>query len=467
MTHRMTSSGLTLILSVAGLALACATAGDTGGPGNGSGASNGTSVGGSSSGSSEGGADSGSSQANGSSTGSSEGSGADSSSGDAGSANDANTDPGSAGGDGEEGTVGTAGNDSGQDGSGGGSTDDPPTTGGSGTTDDPPTTGGSGTTDDPPSGGDGTTEDPGLGGTNDPGMGGTGDPGIGGTGDPGTGGSTGDPPDECVPTELANVNVIVFGDASPSGADSEGRMYIGGNATFTGGYSVGTAEAADPDRYDLVVGGTLTGTPVVKNGKVYVNDPAFAGSVDTPYGVYTPPQTPSPVDFAALETELVGISLALAQYPANGSVVDTTGTLRFTGDTCVGVEDCVYVFYVTTTQLETASEISIETQPPDATVIVNVSGETLTWQGKGFKLQDGGASCKGGTSVSCSQIVWNMPEVTSLTLGGIGVQGSIFAPFATFTGDGGNVDGQVIVRELRGGIEFHPYFFTGCLMLPE
>ena len=99
-------------------------------------------------------------------------------------------------------------------------------------------------------------------------------------------------------------------------------------------------------------------------------------------------------------------------------------------------------------------------------MIINVSGTELTWHGQGFRLPDGGAACRGGTSVLCSQIVWNMPEMTSIELSGIGVQGSIYAPYATLTGTGGNVDGQVVVREFFTGIEFHPYFFTGCLITP-
>jgi hypothetical protein len=31
---------------------------------------------------------------------------------------------------------------------------------------------------------------------------------------------------------------------------------------------------------------------------------------------------------------------------------------------------------------------------------------------------------------------------------------------------GGNVDGQLIAAELIGGIEYHSYFFSGCLLLP-
>ena len=208
------------------------------------------------------------------------------------------------------------------------------------------------------------------------------------------------------------------------------------------------------------MGGDLTGSGAIHNGRVYVGGEAQQESGFTAgCGVWSPPTEP-PVDFAALEEEINGIVVALANYPVNGGVNDTTGTLRFIGD-----DPELNVFSVTTEQIESASEISIEV-PLTSTVIINVEGETLSFEGKGFKLPDG-ASCRGGDADFCAQIVWNMPNVTSLVVSGIGIQGSVFAPNAAFSGDGGNVDGQVIVQSLVGSIEFHPYFFEGCLELPE
>jgi choice-of-anchor A domain-containing protein len=57
-----------------------------------------------------------------------------------------------------------------------------------------------------------------------------------------------------------------------------------------------------------------------------------------------------------------------------------------------------------------------------------------------------------------------MHEATTLQLSGMGVQGSILAPYATIDGGGSYVDGQVMVESLKGGNEYHPYFFTGCLI---
>jgi choice-of-anchor A domain-containing protein len=48
------------------------------------------------------------------------------------------------------------------------------------------------------------------------------------------------------------------------------------------------------------------------------------------------------------------------------------------------------------------------------------------------------------------------------------VQGSILAPFAEFLGQGGNMDGELVVDKLGDAsnpnvTEFHAWFFEGCL----
>ena len=359
-----------------------------------------------------------------------------------------------AGGESTASTGGDGTSDPGPDaGVGGGETTDPPP----GDTGDPPP----GDTGDPPPGdtGDpppGDTGDPPPGDTGDPPPGDTGDPPPGDTGDPPPG-DTGDPPDECIPTEMDNLNVIVFKDAEPSGADSEGRMFVGGNAIFDG-YAIASQEDADCSRWDLVVGGDLTVSGgSVSNGKIAV------GGTYNPVGAFTAAcgvwEDTTPVDFVALRAEMLAYSEAMAAYPENGDSVVSNGALMLTG-----TDPTLNVFSVTAAELNNSLQLSV---PEGSSVIVNVSGEDVVWSGQGFLLPDGGAACRGATSDWCHSIMYNMYEATSLELSGIGVQGSIMAPYATFTGNGGNVDGQVIVEYLYGGIEFHPYFFTGCLLLPE
>lgn len=369
-----------------------------------------------------------------------EGSGASASTGDDDDDNDdAST---GSGGTGPDDDLGYAGYAYDPTGSAGESTDDPYDPG---TTDDPGS--GGGATDDPPKGGN----------TGDPPPDDTGDPPPDDTGDPGTGGATSDPPDECVVTDIAAVNVIVFGDATPNGADSEGTMWVAGNATFDG-YAIGSKNEKDCDSYSLVVGGDLSGSGNANNGKIWVGGSYDASVNFTDCGISD--EQPGPVDFVALEQKMVGISLALAAYPANGTVTDPSGALTFTG-----TDANMNVFEVTAEQIEAANEIVIDV-PLSSTVIINVSGEELIFSGKGFRLPDG-VSCRGGDTDFCAQVVWNMPDMEVLQASGIGIQGSVYAPHAAFSGNGGNVDGQLVVRTLTGGIEFHPYYFNGCLILPD
>ena len=308
--------------------------------------------------------------------------------------------------------------------------------GGSGNTADP--VGGSGNTADP-AGGRGNTADP-VGG-----KGNTGDP-VGGSG------NTGDPPPTCVPTEMTKVNVIVFKDASPTGADSEGAMYVGGNMT-TPSYSVGagTDSGLTCSDYALAVGGSVTGNVVVHGGKVGVAG-TNAQAANPSCGV----SKTLPAGFSTLAAKFTSYSTAFKNYPANGTV---SGNIYFTGTNALNV------FNVTGDQLTSSTQVHFNL-PAGSSAIINVSGTTINWSGAGFVMPDGTKSCRGGTSDWCHRIMWNFYEATTISLSGIGVQGSILAPYATQSGGGGNVDGQVIVEYLTGGIEYHPYFFSGCLIFP-
>lgn len=341
-----------------------------------------------------------------------------------------------------------------------------------------PTLGGSGTLDPEGVGGEiiGDTEDPIIGDTNDPPEGDTNDPPEGDTNDPGMG-DTNDPPDgdsvdppegdtndppviECIPTEISNINVIVFEDASPSGADSEGRMYVG-NDLIAEGYGIASKDnvGCNSDDYSLVVGGdVILRGGSIGNGRIAYGGDATLENFTAPCGSWKfPDSIDAPVDFEELKNTLKGYSIAFTQYPINGTV---TSSLILTG-----TDTILNVFSITGEQLESANQITI-IAPGESSVIVNVSGLEINWGGAGFILPDGGASCRGDTSTWCHRILWNLYEATILNISGIGIQGSVLAPYATLDGGGGNVDGQVIVEFLYGSIEYHPYFFSGCLKLP-
>ena len=74
----------------------------------------------------------------------------------------------------------------------------------------------------------------------------------------------------CTKTTLTNVNVYVIKDASPSAADTEGNMYVGGNLVPSlAGYSIGAKDVVDCTVYSLVGGGNVSNV-VVKGGRAIV-----------------------------------------------------------------------------------------------------------------------------------------------------------------------------------------------------
>ncbi len=335
--------------------------------------------------------------------------------------------------------------------------DPPPATGGDGNTDDPPP----GDTIDPPPG---DTIDPPPGDTIDPPPGDTIDPPPGDTIDPPPG-DTFDPPPGCTMTEIDKVNVIVFKDANPNGADAEGRMWVGGNLTMNGGYAVNATTIDELkttcNDWALVVGGNIVGDPIVPAGKVAYGgtfNGAFAGAC----GIYRS----KPVDFVALEAKFLAYSAAFKAYPEKDP--STKGTAAVNGGYLVltGTNAKLNVFDITATQLASAGLKFVV--PATSSIIVNISGTTVSWTGKGFVMPDGSTgTCKTGASSWCHRILYNMYEATSVYGSGIGIQGSVLAPFATVDGGGGNIDGQLICKNLKGGLEYHPYFFSGCLLLPK
>jgi len=300
-------------------------------------------------------------------------------------------------------------------------------------------------------GGEGTTGD----GTGGEGATGDGTGGEGATGD-NTGGMAGTPdgPPPCLPTFMDEVNVLVFNNATPTGADVEGRMFVGGDATLPGGYSVGASLERDCDRRDLIVGGDL----VFPSGGVHNGFVSIGGD-------YTPSagtgftcgweQNANAYDFETAERELTEYSQQLASFQANGTTDTSYGALAFTG-----TDPEVNVFHVDAAVFVGVNEIRMDV-PQTSTVVINVSGSSVEMRSFGFA--DG--ECKAGVTEECHAIIWNCYEAEDILITGIGLQGTLLAPQADLNLETGMIDGQVIVQNLTGGGEYHPYYFTDCIEL--
>ncbi|MFC1642381.1 choice-of-anchor A family protein, partial [Myxococcota bacterium] len=289
------------------------------------------------------------------------------------------------------------------------------------------------------------------------------------------------PPTEgCIPSWLLpDVNVLVFEDAQVTNADTLGGFWVGGNFSATSGYDVGKDLELDCCRYDFVVGGTADagGWVSLMNGSAAHGGSFDVNGVSGPpggtlsvcedgtekaCGVYeTPPDMP---DFQKLQEDASSYSQFLANYPPNG---EGSGLSLVGGDPYTDPDrgNDVYVFNVSVSSL---AGLDLDV-PAGSTVIINVAGTDVTFENGTVRIP--GGNCGGGGTTDadggCSTVLYNLYEAETVTVMGMEVPGSILAPDATFLGAGGHVDGQVVVRNMDTAVEFHAYFFSGCLELPD
>ncbi|HEU0164591.1 MAG TPA: choice-of-anchor A family protein, partial [Thermomicrobiales bacterium] len=240
--------------------------------------------------------------------------------------------------------------------------------------------------------------------------------------------------------QASDFNVFVLGDYNATTSDVEGCLAVGGNVTFTGGFSVGgqaqgcqdalvtggnlTFPAGTISNGNVVYGGTLTGNPTVPNGTI--------SNGTTTY-------------FDEAEEYFDALSDNLASQPANGTFTSQYGSTTFTG-----TSTSINVFNVTAADLNGIHGMTINA-PAGSTVIINVSGDNVTFTGYQQWLN----------GVDASHVIFNFPDATTITTTGFGFEGSLLAPNATYNFSNGQHNGQIVVRNLTGNGESHNHPFTG------
>ncbi len=282
--------------------------------------------------------------------------------------------------------------------------------------------------------------------------------------------------------DASGFNVFVLSNFSGSGTDSQGRMAVGGNfaPAYGGGFTIASALHDSAGTYDLVVGGNFTNSNYSMNsGSAYVagnmtwTNPTIAnnawvggnfkdggggsaGSISY-VGDYSGPgylnhaqaeagSAPPPIDFVSARTSLTALSAALAGDTANGTVNRSYSTYTLTG-----TDSNLNVFDMTASSYSGAT-IDVDA-PSGSTVVINVPGSSVSFKYGSINF----------TGVSASNVIFNFDSATSLTLNGIGFNGSILAPAANFSGVYGNLNGQLITYTAKGTMEFHNVLFTGNL----
>jgi choice-of-anchor A domain-containing protein len=240
------------------------------------------------------------------------------------------------------------------------------------------------------------------------------------------------------PQVTSDFNAFIFGNMTSSNSDTEGCVAVGGNASFSG-YSVGAnaSAACQSAVAPLVVGGSLNfsngSVSGASGGKttIFYGGTLSTSSVGLNGGVAT--KNGNVIDFSGTQANGNAQSLAYASSPINGTTKLSGSTLTLTG-----TNGSVDLFFVSGSQLAATNSLDIET-PKGATVIVNVDGILDSLQNVGFS---------GNTD--SSEILYNFYQATSLTLSGIGVDGSVVAPLATVDFSNGQINGSLIADNFMG-----------------
>lgn len=265
------------------------------------------------------------------------------------------------------------------------------------------------------------------------------------------------PPIDNLPSYTdANVAVYAGGDylATGGAAESEGLLLVRGDATFdkdaggifnVGAVGVGSGIVPPGGSTMLAVGGTLdvvgptrieVGANIDGGGAAHVGatgSPAGtgAGEVETNGAEYLTGlgQAAAMDPNAGFQDVIVGASADLAGMSENGAAGVSGIRATFTGDGASAMQ----VFEIDAERLAAISEVFFEGIPENAPILVNVTGDAVTFSPSYFSLNgervDAFSSPNFGNAAS--QIMWNVAEATSLTIGGSSqVMGSILAPAA-------------------------------------
>jgi choice-of-anchor A domain-containing protein len=267
-----------------------------------------------------------------------------------------------------------------------------------------------------------------------------------------------------------NFNAIIFGSLTSNGGDVEGRLAIGTNFSFSsGGYSVGMAGTgqgsvdAPTNTDNFIVNGNFYngGNNWQVRGNFFYNTSSPGTTFPSQqYGTTTAGKTEH-IKFAngALLDKYKKLSTGLAANLANGSY---SKEFSWSPVTLTGTHAILNIFNITLPNPHNNSEIYIDI-PAGSTALINVSNTTVSMTAGSMKVNNNG-SLGAGTNV-----LFNFPNATSISITNYAFLGSVLAPKADFSGTGGSVNGQAVIGgnvSQSGGFEFHNFYFTGSVPTP-
>ena len=266
-----------------------------------------------------------------------------------------------------------------------------------------------------------------------------------------------------------NGNVVIGGTASVVGTVT-GTLGVVGNLTRGYGQQGGDVLGGQDINYtgasgslskvtasqNLTMGGGGYFTGSVYYGGTFTNNNSYKPFSGTANFVTPAPAAPTvPINFATEASILRTLS-------GNLDALTSTGTATFTGNsatntlgaiTLKGTHSDQDIFHISAADLSHANSFTI-TGVAGETVVVNVDGSAASMSNFGFFLN----------GVDRQHVLlnfYNLGNTSTLSSNGVGIQGTVLAPFTAINFAGGNIDGTIIGNTIEGSGESHEFLFQG------
>ncbi len=275
----------------------------------------------------------------------------------------------------------------------------------------------------------------------------------------------------------SSLGVLSFGDLAMTNGDVQGRVAVGGNATLSS-YSI-NALTGSLYGNGLTVGGNLSfgggsvfGNTVVGGSLSSNSGASFAGTIQVAgnlnannnwltatsisYGGSASGlqqwQNPTPASVSASSVQLglnfVGEKQRLSSLSQSFDAMSNTGTASDSWGTMVLNANHSDLAVFDLTSADVGKNLRLENLGANTTVIINVAGQTVDFGLHGYQ------------NFSAGQVLFNLPQATQITFAS-GVNASFLAPLASFSGNGGVINGQVIVNGWSGSTQVNDVSFAG------
>lgn len=266
-------------------------------------------------------------------------------------------------------------------------------------------------------------------------------------------------------------NLFIKENFTQPGADSQGKIAVGGNANI-GQYDVGVNYEPgtwrdgiqfwkEPGKYSdvLVVGGNLTTNPYswgnIKGNLVLGGEVTAGSSKNSVLGTTT---KGNPIDFNNAFDYLTDLSKSLASQ-------GNTGGLEFKYNNWLllngSAESDIYVTNITGQMLASATDLTADGLDKNDTLIINVSGKNINFDSLNYGKREGFDAL----DLSASHILYNFYEAENITFSG-GLKGNILAPNANFNFITGDLSGQIIAKSWTGNWGAQANLWDGFFVPP-